>query len=228
ITSAVEWVKFNFEEKLRQALLNSQPKALSSQENTELISSYIDSIGDIEQTLPGEDWELDEYLCQEVRSKKEEVRSKEINFSSTPSAPSASSAPSAPKSSSIQTWLVNWLSQKLKLPQDSIDINKSFADYGIDSVIAVELAQDLQEWLNYPRAIEPTIAWNFPTIESLSNYLAQTLANANSIDNQLEESISLSEEISTENSSDLESMSENELAQLLEAEINAAKERDNL
>ena len=45
--------------------------------------------------------------------------------------------------------------------------------------------------------------------------------------NQLEESISLSEEISTENSSDLESMSEDELAQLLEAEINAAKDRDN-
>ncbi|MEO0686376.1 MAG: hypothetical protein AAFY76_15395, partial [Cyanobacteria bacterium J06649_11] len=42
----------------------------------------------------------------------------------------------------------------------------------------MELAQDLEEWLNYPRAIEATIAWNFPTIESLSNYLAQTLANA--------------------------------------------------
>ena len=52
ISSAIEWVKFNFEEKLRQALLNSQPKALSSQESTELISNYIDSIGDIEQTLP--------------------------------------------------------------------------------------------------------------------------------------------------------------------------------
>ena len=110
----------------------------------------------------------------------------------------------------------------------SIDINKSFADYGIDSVIAVELAQDLEEWLNYPHPIEATIAWNFPTIESLSNYLAQTLANASPTDNQLSESISLSEEISTENSSDLESMSDSELAQLLEAEINAAKERDNL
>ncbi|MEO1560288.1 MAG: acyl-CoA dehydrogenase family protein, partial [Cyanobacteria bacterium J06632_19] len=222
ISRAIEWVKFNFEEKLRQALLTSQPTVLSPQENTELISSYIDTIGDIEQTLPVEDWELDEYL-------KKELSPSAPPAPPAPSAPSAPSAPPAPShtASSIQTWLVNWLSKKLKLPENAIDVNKSFADYGIDSVIAVELAQDLEEWLNYPRAIEATIAWNFPTIESLSNYLAQTLVNANPTDSQLEESISLSEEISTEDSSDLESMTEDELALLLEAEINAAKEKDN-
>ncbi|MEM7716074.1 MAG: AMP-binding protein [Cyanobacteria bacterium P01_A01_bin.68] len=143
ITSAIEWVKFNFEEKLRQALLNSQPKALSSQESTELISNYIDSIGDIEQTLPGEDWELDEFL------KKQPGETLYITSLHNSSAPPA---PPAPKSSSIQNWLINWLSKELKISENSIDINKSFADYGIDSVIAVELAQDLQEWLNYPRA----------------------------------------------------------------------------
>ncbi|MEM7581597.1 MAG: acyl carrier protein, partial [Cyanobacteria bacterium P01_A01_bin.80] len=219
ITSAIEWVKFNFEEKLRQALLNSQPKVLSSQENTELISSYIDSIGDIEQTLPGEDWELDEYL------KKQPVETLYItslhNSSASP-APPAPPAPSAPKSSLIQTWLINWLSKELKISQNTIDINKSFADYGIDSVIAVELAQDLQEWLNYPRAIEPTIAWNFPTIESLSNYLAQTLVQETSTENQSEEI-----QLPTEDSSELDSMSDVELAELLAAEINTVKGSGN-
>ncbi|MBE9215021.1 AMP-binding protein [Plectonema cf. radiosum LEGE 06105] len=216
VVRAIEWVKFNFEEKLRQALSNSQPTVLSSEENTELISSYIDTIGDIEQTLPGEDWELDEFLRKEVRSKKEEVRreeNKEIN------SPSPLVSPSAPNNtSSIQNWLVNWLSGKLKLPNKAIDINKSFADYGIDSVIAVELAQDLQEWLNYPHAIEATIAWNFPTIESLSNYLTQTIQEVPT-ENKPEV------ELPTEDLSEFESISDVELAELLAAEINAVKRR---
>jgi acyl-CoA synthetase (AMP-forming)/AMP-acid ligase II/alkylation response protein AidB-like acyl-CoA dehydrogenase/acyl carrier protein len=210
VTKAIEWVKFNFEEKLRQALLNSQPQVLSSEENTELISSYINSIGDIEQTLPAEDWELDEFLKKEPG---------ETLYITSLHNCSASSAPSAQNASSIQTWLVNWLSKKLKLPENAIDKDKSFADYGIDSVIAVELAQHLQEWLNYPHAIEATIAWNFPTIESLSNYLAQTLIQEIPTDNQAEV------EILQENSSDLESMSDVELAELLAAEINAVKRR---
>ena len=111
------------------------------------------------------------------------------------------------------------MSQKLKLSENNIDRNKSFADYGIDSVIAVELAQDLQEWLNYPHAIEATIAWNFPTIESLSNYLAQTLIQEIPTENKPEV------ELPTEDSSDLNRMSDVELAQLLAAEINAVKGR---
>ena len=121
------------------------------------------------------------------------------------------------------------MSQKLKLPQSAIDINKSFADYGIDSVIAVELAQDLQEYLNYPHPIEATIAWNFPTIESLSNYLAQNLPQnltpnlikPTSLDNQ-----PLFEPPTAE-SSELDAMSDVELAQLLVAEINAVQGREN-
>ena len=45
-------------------------------------------------------------------------------------------------------------------------------------------------------------------------------------DNQLKKSTFLSEELSTDNSSDLESMSDVELAQLLVAEVNTAKGRE--
>ena len=225
IARGIEWVKFNFEEKLKQALLSSQPTVLSPEENSELISNYVDSIGDIEQTLPGEDWELDEFLRQE-KTKLTPPTPSASSTPSTPPIPSTPSTPPAPSVQSIQTWLVNWLSEKLKLPENAIDRNKSFAEYGIDSVIAVELAQDLQEWLNYPHPIEATIAWNFPTIELLGNYLAQTLVQETQIDTQSGQLTSLSEEIPTDNSSDLESMSDVELAQLLAQEINAAKDRE--
>ncbi|HBY76786.1 MAG TPA: hypothetical protein DEG47_07240, partial [Cyanobacteria bacterium UBA11148] len=39
----------------------------------------------------------------------------------------------------IQNWMVEWLVKELKLPTNAIDTTKSFADYGLDSVTAVEL-----------------------------------------------------------------------------------------
>ncbi|MBD6620561.1 AMP-binding protein [Komarekiella sp. 'clone 1'] len=73
---------------------------------------------------------------------------------------------------SIQNWIVNWLSKALKIKAESIEIRKSFAEYGVDSQIAVELAQQLEDWLKFPEKIEPTIAWSFPDIASLAEHLA--------------------------------------------------------
>jgi acyl carrier protein len=66
-------------------------------------------------------------------------------------------------------WMGLWLSEKLKLSVSSIDQSQSFANYGLDSVMAVELAQDLETLLNKP--VEPMIIWNYTTPESLANYL---------------------------------------------------------
>ena len=62
------------------------------------------------------------------------------------------------------------MSNKLQISLNKIDRTKSFADYGIDLVITVELA-DLEEWLPDGLEIEPTLAWNFPSIEALAGYL---------------------------------------------------------
>ena len=181
LQQAIDWAQFHFEQKLTQALLTNRPVILSKQSTTDLISKYVQAIGDIEQTLAGEDYELDELLCKSgVAGSEFRIRNSEFGIgraentqpSTSRSTSSNSQTPKSKSASSIQTWIVDWLSQKLKLPPSTIDRQKSFADYGIDSVIAVELAQDLEEWLGYPQAIEATIAWNFPTIESLSNYLA--------------------------------------------------------
>lgn len=81
---------------------------------------------------------------------------------------------SRPRNESIdklQNWIVTWLINKLNIPPDSVNFSKSFADYGVDSVMAVELAEDLKVKLKLPQSLEPTLAWNFPTIEALSEYL---------------------------------------------------------
>jgi acyl-CoA synthetase (AMP-forming)/AMP-acid ligase II/acyl carrier protein len=82
---------------------------------------------------------------------------------------------------SIQNWIVNWLSKTLKIKPESIEASKSFAEYGVDSQIAVELAQQLEAWLQSPEKIEPTIAWSFPNIRALAHHLANELTIKTSI-----------------------------------------------
>ncbi|MEM9002218.1 MAG: AMP-binding protein [Cyanobacteria bacterium P01_F01_bin.86] len=76
----------------------------------------------------------------------------------------------------IELWMVQWLSERLEISANTIDPNKAFADYGLDSVMAVELAQDLGIFFNIAEPLEATLAWNFPTIQGLANHLAIMLS----------------------------------------------------
>ncbi|MEW6731506.1 MAG: beta-ketoacyl synthase N-terminal-like domain-containing protein, partial [Acidobacteriota bacterium] len=70
----------------------------------------------------------------------------------------------------IQSFLRQWLSKVLHVSPAEIDPELSFAQYGLSSVVVVELANKLSEWLGYD--LDYTLAWNYPTISALSQYLA--------------------------------------------------------
>jgi acyl transferase domain-containing protein/acyl-CoA synthetase (AMP-forming)/AMP-acid ligase II/pimeloyl-ACP methyl ester carboxylesterase/acyl carrier protein len=70
----------------------------------------------------------------------------------------------------IRDWLLTQLSERLGLPPAEIDIDEPFANYGLDSLQAVRLSADLEDFLGLRLA--PTLAYDFPTIAALSNYLA--------------------------------------------------------
>ena len=61
---AVEWARSQFDQTLERALTGTpvEPVLLNANEATSLISSYAETIGDLEQTLAGEDRALDELL----------------------------------------------------------------------------------------------------------------------------------------------------------------------
>ncbi|HIK08370.1 MAG TPA: AMP-binding protein [Trichormus sp. M33_DOE_039] len=196
--SAIPWVKHRFNEQLQQILSFNSDNLLflSSQSLVHHINEYTQTIGDIEQTLAGEAQELDEFLRQSAE-----------NFPQF--TPPTADLPVINTSSEIQTWLKNWIAQKLRQPISTIDVNKAFADYGMDSVTAVELTQDLQDWLQISPPLDVTIAWNFPTITALAKYLG---------------------EVSTDNSvphadSNLDDLSTTDIAQLLSQEIAIARHR---
>lgn len=192
--SATAWVKHRFDEQLQEILSFNTDNLLflSSQSLVHHLNEYTKTIGDIEQNLAGEEQELDELLRQSGESPQFIPTTTDL-----------------PASSEIQNWLKNWISQKLRQPISTIDVNKAFADYGMDSVTAIELTQDLQEWLNISQPLDVTIAWNFPTINALANYLGEVT----------------SENSAPESDSSLENLSTTDIAQLLSQEIAIARYR---
>ncbi len=58
----------------------------------------------------------------------------------------------------------------LEMDASAIDPRQPFTYYGLGSVQAVSLTGDLEVFLN--RKLSPTLAWDYPTIESLANFLA--------------------------------------------------------
>jgi acyl carrier protein len=71
----------------------------------------------------------------------------------------------------LQIWLVNQIAERLGIKPDEIDIHEDFADYGLNSIEAVNLSGDLENLLG--RRLPPTILWDYPNIQELSQYLAQ-------------------------------------------------------
>lgn len=71
----------------------------------------------------------------------------------------------------IQTWLINAIAQQLKVAPQAIDVREPFVRYGLDSVAAVGLSGQLEAWLG--RRLSPTLTYDYPTIEALSQYLAE-------------------------------------------------------
>jgi acyl carrier protein len=73
----------------------------------------------------------------------------------------------------IQSWLITQLAEQLGLSSEDIDVHKPFTEYGLDSIIGVSLAGDLEDWLGLQ--LSPTVLWDYPTPEALARYLVAEL-----------------------------------------------------
>ena len=78
--------------------------------------------------------------------------------------------PEARTADAIQTWLVAQISQQLKIPYQNLDVREPLVHYGMDSLQAVSLAADLENWLG--QTLPPTLAYDYPTIEAIAHHLA--------------------------------------------------------
>ncbi len=78
---------------------------------------------------------------------------------------------SSPVRDNIKSWLVSQLAERLEVDTSEIDIERDFTDYGLNSIEVVNLSGELENLLG--RRLPPTLLLDYPTIESLAEYLVE-------------------------------------------------------
>jgi acyl transferase domain-containing protein len=73
----------------------------------------------------------------------------------------------------IQAWLVNKVVSELGVKPEDVDIQAPFDSYGLDSVLAIGIASAGEQYFGVK--LSPFELVHYPTIESLSQYLAQEI-----------------------------------------------------
>ncbi|MEQ8756845.1 MAG: acyl carrier protein [Coleofasciculus sp. G1-WW12-02] len=69
----------------------------------------------------------------------------------------------------IQNWMVNQLVEQLSLDAKNIDVTEPLTRYGLDSIDAVTIVGELEDWLEVE--LPSTLFWDYPTIEKSAQYL---------------------------------------------------------
>jgi acyl carrier protein len=77
----------------------------------------------------------------------------------------------------LANWLVEKVAYYLRKDTSEIKTDQPLAGYGLDSVYAVSLCGDLEDLLSI--YVEPTLAWDYPTINEIVKFLQQELAQSN-------------------------------------------------
>ncbi len=77
----------------------------------------------------------------------------------------------------IEAALLEWLVRQGGVPEAELDPRRPFAEYGVDSLAAVELIQQLQDTLQV--RLTAMMAWNYPTPAAMAAYLARRVGNPN-------------------------------------------------
>jgi acyl-CoA synthetase (AMP-forming)/AMP-acid ligase II/alkylation response protein AidB-like acyl-CoA dehydrogenase/acyl carrier protein len=164
---------------LARAAAGQRPSGAEAQEWSREIAL---SIGDIEQSLAGEDHELDPLLRRAVAGAPAPLVALPPPVPETEPRHVAVSAPAQDAAApaavdrrevpvvEIERFVVRHLAKALKMRETAIDPGRSVFDYGVDSVTAVTLAADLEEWLGI--VCDPDVVYAVPVIRRFAAHVA--------------------------------------------------------
>ena len=78
----------------------------------------------------------------------------------------------------IETWLVDKIAELLQLAPEKIDLGQPLAVYGLNSIKAVSIATELEEWLGI--SVVSAIVYDYPSIKALAGFLRGKTPQLNS------------------------------------------------
>jgi acyl carrier protein len=69
----------------------------------------------------------------------------------------------------ISEWLIEKIAEALAVAPEIIDVDRPFAEYGLDSLAAVGVTGELEEWMNI--LVPATLLWDYPTVNEIARFL---------------------------------------------------------
>jgi alkylation response protein AidB-like acyl-CoA dehydrogenase/acyl carrier protein len=156
LQQAFNWAQLQFEHRLFQALIPmpSEVTLATAEELLEEVAHYKDAIGELNEDDDDDD---DAPMSMNLMTN---LTVPELEWSDHPTA-----------NRSIQTWVMGWIGKRLGIDSKNVDPQCSLAEYGLDSIMAGELLQDLGSWFPDSLQLDAHLIWNFPTIGSLASHL---------------------------------------------------------
>ncbi|MGB7414218.1 MAG: beta-ketoacyl synthase N-terminal-like domain-containing protein, partial [Thermosynechococcaceae cyanobacterium] len=94
---------------------------------------------------------------------------KQKEIAATPQPEPLIARPTSAMAEAIQDWLRNNIAQRLGVTAAEIAPQDPFSESGLDSMAAVQLTGELQDWLG--RSLSPTLIYDYPSIAALAHYL---------------------------------------------------------
>jgi alkylation response protein AidB-like acyl-CoA dehydrogenase/acyl-CoA synthetase (AMP-forming)/AMP-acid ligase II/acyl carrier protein len=189
---AEDWARLRFDQRLSKALGTSPAEAalLEADEAEKLVASYVETIGDIEQNLPGEQTHRDALVGRETTpASANDTGYGTTRDASPPAERRNDTSPelqphvargsangggdNAGKIREISDWLANWMGEAFEIQATTIAPVDRFSEFGMDSVRAVKLINALEEWLGLE--LPPTLTWDNPSIGEMASHLAGLL-----------------------------------------------------
>ncbi|MEY9870874.1 acyl carrier protein [Streptacidiphilus sp. MAP12-33] len=76
----------------------------------------------------------------------------------------------------LRRWITERVALYLERDPAAISLSVPLATYGLDSVVALSLCGDIEE--EYGVELEPTVAWDYPTVEALADHLGDQIAGS--------------------------------------------------
>ncbi|WP_285705460.1 acyl carrier protein [Microtetraspora sp. NBRC 16547] len=76
-------------------------------------------------------------------------------------------------------WLTERIAHYLQLPPAEIDPRVKLRTYGLESIHALSLCVDVEEAIGL--LVEPTLAWDYPTIDAIADHLTELLSQGRAV-----------------------------------------------
>jgi polyketide synthase PksN len=114
----------------------------------------------------------------------------------------------------VQTWLVSLFADALKIETSKFEIDSPFMDYGADSVLLTQILRQVGQ--SIANDIDPSILFEYPSIEEFAKWLIKTYPEA------LSQMLNLTSSVATEEAEPMQHESESD-AILNAADVPAAE-----